>query len=69
MNWIDHNDICHPKMNMVEGIIESSKTSNLLPHLHELVYDKASDQDGKQSAQLTAALQRNVDMFLCPGQT
>ena len=55
-------------MNLVDDIIQSSKTADL-HHLHELVDDKASDLDGQQWAQLTAALQRNVDLFLCTGQT
>ena len=35
-------------MNLVEDIIKSSKTANLLPQLHELVDGKASDLDGQQ---------------------
>ena len=45
MSWIDHNDIWHPNMNLVEDIIKSSKAVDLLPHLHDLVDDKASDCD------------------------
>ena len=49
-------------MNLVDDIIKSSKQ-------HQLVDDKASDLNGQQWTQLTAPLQRNVDLFLCPGQT
>ena len=53
-------------MNLVEDIIKSSKTADLLPHLHELVDDNASDPGNNE---LTVALQRDVDRFLCPGRT
>ena len=69
VSWIDHNDVCLPKMNLVEDIIKSSTTADLLPHLHELVDDKASNLDGQRWVQLTALLQRNVDLFLFSGQT
>ena len=49
VSWTDHNDICPPKMNLVEDIIKSSKTADVLSYLHELVDDnKASDLDGQQ---------------------
>ena len=54
------------KNELGEDIITSSNTANLLPHLHALVDDTASDLDGQQWAQLTATLQRNVYMFICP---
>ena len=56
-------------MNLVKEILQRENPPKPLPHMHELVNDKASDLDGQQWAQLTAALQSNVDLFFCPGQT
>ena len=46
--WIDHMMSGIQNMNLEEDIIQSSKTADLLPHLHELVDDKASDLYGQQ---------------------
>ena len=45
MSWIDHNDIIDK---LGGGHYKILQAADPLPHLHELVDDKASDLDGQQ---------------------